>query len=72
VHLINRLDDHSLGLDARRLDMEIAYSWSVIIRTKGQHRPDAAQIRKQFQQDFEKPIAQLSVQTPYDYRPDGA
>jgi hypothetical protein len=26
MHLINRLDDHSLGLDARSLDMEIACS----------------------------------------------
>jgi hypothetical protein len=27
---------------------------------------------KNFSEIFEKPISQLSVQTPYDYRPDGA
>jgi len=37
VHLINRLNDHSLGPDARSLDMEIACSWSATVRTKGQH-----------------------------------
>jgi len=28
VHQINRLDDHSLGPDARRLNMEIGSSWT--------------------------------------------
>jgi hypothetical protein len=35
-------------------------------------RPDEAQIGKEFQQNFGKPIAQLSFRTPYDYRPKDA
>jgi len=72
VHQINRLDDHSLSLDAWSLYMEIACSWSVTVRTTGQHRPDAAQIKKEFQRNFGKLIVQLSVRMPYVYRPDGA
>jgi len=69
---INCPDDHSFGSDARSLNMEIAYSGSTIVRTTGHHHSDAAQIWKEFQQNFRKPIAQLSVWTSYDYRPDGA
>jgi hypothetical protein len=72
VRQINRLNNHSLGPDTWSLDMKIGCSGSATVRTTGQHRPDAAQIRKEFQQNFGKPIAQLSVRTPYDYRPDGA
>jgi hypothetical protein len=57
MHLINRLDDHSLGPDARSLDMEIVCSLSATVRTIQQHRPDEAQIRKEFQQNFGKPTA---------------
>jgi hypothetical protein len=49
MHQINRPDDHSYGPDARSLNMEIACSESVTVRTIGQHRPDAAQIKKEFQ-----------------------
>jgi hypothetical protein len=52
--------------------MEIAYSESATVGTTGQHCLDAAQIRKEFHQNFGKPIAQLFIQMPYDYRPDGA
>jgi len=72
VHQINRSDDHSLGPDAWSLGMEITCSGSTTIRTTRQQRPNAAQIRKEFLQNFGKPIAQLSVRTSYDYRPDGA
>jgi hypothetical protein len=72
MYQINRLDDHSLGPDAQTLDMEIACSRSATVRTTGQHCPDAAQIRKEVQQNFRKPFAQLSVRMPYDYYPDGA
>jgi hypothetical protein len=48
VHQINRLDDHPLGLDVRRLDMEITCSGSATVRKTGHHRLDAAQIRKEF------------------------
>jgi hypothetical protein len=65
-------NDHSYGLDVRSLSMEIAYSEGTTVRTTGQHRPDAAQIRKEFQLNFGKPIAQLSLRMPYVYRPDGA
>jgi hypothetical protein len=69
MHQINRPDEHPLGPNARSLDMEIACSGSATVRTTGQHRPDAAQIRKEFQRNFGKSIAQLSIQTSYDYRP---
>jgi hypothetical protein len=36
------------GPNARRLDMEIACSKDATVRKTGQHRPDAAQIRKEF------------------------
>jgi hypothetical protein len=72
VHQINRPDDHSFDPDERSLNMEIACSESATVRTMGHRRSDAAQIKKEFQQNFGKPIAQLSVRTPYDYRPDGA
>jgi hypothetical protein len=65
--LDNCPDDHSFGSDAQSLDMEIACSESATVRMTGHHRPDVAQIRKEFQQNFGKPIVQLSVQTPYDY-----
>jgi hypothetical protein len=68
----NRLDDHSLDPDARSLDMEIACSWSATVWTTGQHHPDAAQNRKEFQRNFGKLIVQLFVRTPYVYRPGGA
>jgi len=67
VHQINRSVGHSFGPNARSLNMEIACSGSATIRTTGHHRPDAAQIRKEFQRNFGKPITQLSVWTPYDY-----
>jgi hypothetical protein len=69
VHQINRPDDHSFGPDARSLNMEIVCSGSATVQTTGHHRPDAAQIKKEFQRILGKPIAQLSVLTPYDYRP---
>jgi hypothetical protein len=72
VHLINCPDDHSLGPDVRSLNMEIACSWNATVRTTEHHRPVAAQIRKEFQRNFGKPIAQLSVRTPFVYLPDGA
>jgi len=72
VHQINRLDDHSYGLDARSLNMEIECSEGATVRMTGQHRLDAAQIRKEFQRNFRKPIAKLSVRTPYVYRLDSA
>jgi hypothetical protein len=72
MHQINRPEDHSFGPDARSLNMEIACSGSATVRTTRHHRPEAAQIRKEFQGNFGKPIAQLSVRTPYDYRPNGA
>jgi hypothetical protein len=65
MHLINHPDEW-------RLDMEIAYSWSAIVRIIGQHRSDEAQIRKELQRNFGKPIAQLPVRTPYVYCPDDA
>jgi hypothetical protein len=57
VHQINHPDNHSLGPDARSLNMEIACSWSATVWTTGQYRPDAAQIKKEFQQNFGKLIA---------------
>jgi hypothetical protein len=72
VHQINRPDDHSLGPDTRSLGMEITCSGSATVWTTGQHHLDAAQIRKEFQRNFGKPIAQLSVRTSYDYCPDNA
>jgi len=54
VHKINRPDDHPLGPDARSLGMEITCSGSAIVRTIKHHRPDAAQIRKEFQRNFRK------------------
>jgi hypothetical protein len=71
VHQINHPNDHSLVLDSRSLNMEITCSWSAIVPTIGQHRPDAAQIRKEFQQNFGKHIAQLFFRMPYDYRLNG-
>jgi hypothetical protein len=72
-HSKSRCPDANLhGPDARAIYMEIACSWSTTIRTTGQHCLDAAQIRKEFQQSFGKPIAQLSIRTPYVYRPYGA
>jgi hypothetical protein len=56
VHQINRPDNHSLGPE-QSLDMEIACSESATVWTTGQHRPDVAQIRKEFQRNFGKPIA---------------
>jgi hypothetical protein len=56
VYQINRLDDHSLGPDMRSLNMEIACSGSATSQTTEQHLLDAAQIRKEFQQNFGKPI----------------
>jgi len=72
VHQINRPEDHSIGPDTRSLDMEIGCSGSATVQATGHHRPDAAQIRKEFQRNFGKPIVQLSIWTPYDCRPDGA
>jgi hypothetical protein len=72
VHQINRLDGHSLGPDARSLGMEIASSGSATVRMTGHHCRDVAQIRKEFQRNFEKSMAQLSIRTSYDYRPDDA
>jgi hypothetical protein len=66
------MDDHSFGLDARSLNMEIASSEGATVRTTGHHRLDEAQIRKEFQRNFGKLIAQFSVRTPYDYRLNGA
>jgi len=54
VHQINRLNDHSFGSDARSLCMKITCSRSAIIQTIGQHSPDAAQNRKEFQWNFRK------------------
>jgi hypothetical protein len=53
VHQINRPDDKSYGPDSSNLDMEIACNYSATIRTTGQHRPEAAQIRKEFLQILE-------------------
>jgi hypothetical protein len=61
VHQINHPYDHSYGPDARGLNMEIACNEGATIRTTGKHPPGAAQIRKEFQRNFGKPIAQLSV-----------
>jgi hypothetical protein len=72
VHLINRPDDHYLGLDARSLDMKIACSRSASVRMTRQHCSDTAQIKKEFQRNFGNPIAQLSIRMPYVHRPDGA
>jgi hypothetical protein len=72
VHQINCPDDHFYGSDSRSLNMKIACSEGETIRTTRQHRLDAAQIRKEFLRNFGKPIAYLSIQTPYDYHPDGA
>jgi hypothetical protein len=71
VHQINRPDDHSFCPNAGSLNMEIACSGSTTVRTV-LYRPDTAQIGKEFQRNFGKPIAQLLVRTPYDYRSDGA
>jgi hypothetical protein len=57
VHQINRPDDHSFGPDAGSLGMEILYNESATVRTTGHHRPNEAQIRKEFQQNFGKPIS---------------
>jgi hypothetical protein len=54
VHQINRQDDHPIGPDVRSLDMKITCSESATVRTIGHHRPDAAQIRKEFQRNFWK------------------
>jgi len=68
----SRRPDASLhGPGARASDMEIACSEGATVRTTRHHRLDVAQIRKEFQQNFGKPIAQLSVWTSFDYRPDG-
>jgi hypothetical protein len=40
VHQINRPDNHSLGPDARSLDMEITCSGSATVRTTGHHCTD--------------------------------
>jgi hypothetical protein len=58
VHQINRPD-------ARSISMEITWSGSATVRTTRHHRPDAAQNRNKFQQNFGKPITQLSVRTSY-------
>jgi hypothetical protein len=58
--------------------MREALIWKIVcregatVRMTGQHRPDAAQIKKEFQRNFGKLIAQLSVQTCYVYHLDGA
>jgi hypothetical protein len=54
VHQINRSDDHSPGPNERSLYIEIACSGSATVRMTGHHRLDAAQIRKEFQQNFRK------------------
>jgi hypothetical protein len=72
VHQINHPDDHSYGPDTHSLNMEIACSEGATVRTSGQHLPDAAQIKKEFQQKFGKSIAQLFVRTPYVYLPYGS
>lgn len=67
-----RLDDSLHGLDTQSLIMEIACSWSVTVRIRGENRPDATQDRKEFQRYFGKPITQLSVRTSSVYRPNDA
>jgi hypothetical protein len=57
VHQINRLDDMFYGLDTQSLNMEIECSEGTTVRMTGQHRLDVAQIWKEFQQNFGKPIA---------------
>jgi hypothetical protein len=54
VHQINRPEDHSYGPDVRSLNMEIVCSEGATVRTTGQHHPDEAQIRKEFQRNFGK------------------
>jgi hypothetical protein len=54
VHQINRPDDNPLGPNARSLGMEITCSRTATVRMTGHHRLDAAQIRKEFQQNFRK------------------
>jgi hypothetical protein len=46
VHQINRPDDHPLSPDERSLYMEINFSESTTVWTKGHHRPNAAQKQK--------------------------
>jgi len=43
--------------------MEIACSGSATVRTTVHHRPNATQIMNEFQRNFGKLIAQLSVRT---------
>jgi hypothetical protein len=61
VHQINRPNNHSFGPDARSLNKEITCSESATSRMTGHHCPDAVQIKIEFQRNFGKPIAQLSV-----------
>jgi len=51
--------------------MEIACSGSATVRTTVHHRTDATQIMNEFQRNFGKLIAQLSVRTvPRFIKPD--
>jgi len=54
VHLINCLDNHPLSLGERSIGMKITCSGSTTVRTTRHHCPDAAQIKKEFQQNFQK------------------
>jgi hypothetical protein len=54
VHQINRQDDHPIGPYVRSLDMKITCSGSATVQMIGHHRPDAAQIKKEFQRNFWK------------------
>jgi hypothetical protein len=60
------------GPDVRATYMEIAYSEGATIWTTMQHHSDTDQIKKEFKRNFGKSIAQLSVRTPYVYRPYGS
>jgi hypothetical protein len=53
VHQINRPDDHSLGPDARSLNMEIACSWSATVQRQGNTVRTRLKSRKNFSKILE-------------------
>jgi hypothetical protein len=71
VHQINHPDDHPPDPDVRSLFMEITCSERATVQMTGHHRPEAALKQERFSAKFFRiSVAQLSVQTAYDHRPD--
>jgi hypothetical protein len=67
-----RPDVHPPWSGSAKPYMEITCSGRATVRTSVSHRPDAGLKQERFSAKFlENPVAQLSVRTPQENRPDG-